>query len=252
MELKSFLLERDYRHGMINSAINKARCIPRKTALRKKKTALNKQTRRPIFAVTWDPRLHSIPSIQLKHWRSMCSQNPNLAEVFDEPPLTAYKRQKNIRNYIVRAKVAPKLRPYPRRQLNGMAKCEKSCIVCPFIKVGKHIKAKTFTWSINTPVNCHSRNIVYMIQCIKENCQLRYIGESERSLYDRLSEHIGYIRTNKEATGEHFNTEGHTLGDMRATIIEKVKSQDPLYRKEREAHHIRRFNTFFKGINKKP
>ena len=67
-----------------------------------------------------------------------------------------------------------------------------------------------------------------MIQCTKENCQLRYIGESERALYERLSEHIGYIRTNKEATGEHFNTEGHTLGDMRPTIIEKVKSQDPL------------------------
>ena len=51
-----------------------------------------------------------------------------------------------------------------------------------------------------------------MIQCIKEKCKLRYIEDSERSLYDRLSEHIGYRRTNKEATGEHFNKECHTLG----------------------------------------
>ena len=93
----------------------------------------------------------------------MCSQNPNLAEVFDEPPLTAYKRQKNIRDDIVRAKVAQQIGPYPRRQLNGMAKCGKSCIVCPFIKVGKHVKAKKCTWSINTPVNCNTRNIVDMI-----------------------------------------------------------------------------------------
>ena len=100
-----------------------------------------------------------------------------------------------------------------------------------------------------TPVNCHSRN---MIPCTTENCQLRYIGESECSLYDRLSEHIGYIRTNKEAPGKHFNKEGHTLRDIRATVIEKVKSQEPIYRKKREAHHIRRFNTFFKGINSKP
>ena len=141
-ELKSFLLEREYKPGMINSAINKARIIPRNKALKKKKTALNKHTRRPVMAVNWDPRLPSIPSIQLKHWRSMCSQNPNLEEVFKEPPLTAYKRQKNIRDYIVRAKVTPQLGPYPKRQLNGMVKCGKSCIVCPFIKEGKHIKAE--------------------------------------------------------------------------------------------------------------
>ena len=127
---------------MINSTINKARSIPGNKLLKKKKTALNKQTRRPVMAVTWYPRLPSIPSIQLKHWRSMYSQNPNLEEVFKEPPLIAYKRQKNIRNFLMRAKVAPKLGPYPKRQLNGMVKCGKSCIVCPFIKEGKHIKAE--------------------------------------------------------------------------------------------------------------
>ena len=94
------------------------------------------------MAVTWDPRLPSIPSIQLKHWMSMCSQNPNLEEVFKEPPLTAYKRQKNIRDYLVGAKVAPKLGPYPKRRLNGMVKCGKSCIVCPFIKESKQIKTE--------------------------------------------------------------------------------------------------------------
>ena len=58
--------------------------------------------------------------------------------------------------------------------------------------------------------------------------------------------------TNKEATGEHCNKEGHTLGGMTVTVIEKVRNQDPLYRKEREARHVRRFNTFYKGINRKP
>ena len=39
---------------------------------------------------------------------------------------------------------------------------------------------------------------------------------------------------------------------MKVTIIEKVLKQDELYRKERETLHIRKFNTFYDGINKKP
>ena len=79
--------------------------------------------------------------------------------VIKETPLRAYKRQNYITDYIVRANLAPTMGPYPRKQLNGMARCKKSFIVCPFIKEGKHIKAEQFSWSINTPVNCNTRNI---------------------------------------------------------------------------------------------
>ena len=51
-----------------------------------------------------------------------------------------------------------------------------------------------------------------MIECIKKNCKDRYIGQSEITLHDRISEHGGYIGINKEATGEHFDKPGHTLG----------------------------------------
>ena len=112
----------------------------------------------------------------------MASQEPYLAEVFDEPPLTAYKRQKNIRDNIIRAKVPPLMGQYPKRQLNG-------------VKVAKHVKSNKFTWSINSRVNCHTQNILYMIHSTKKNCRLKYIGESEREMKDRISEHVGYIRT---------------------------------------------------------
>ena len=91
-----------------------------------------------------------------------------------------------------------------------------------------------------------------MIQCTKEICQQRSIGESERTLHDRISEHVGYIRTNRESTGHNFNEPGHSLSDMKVSIIEKVNSQDRLYRKERESLHIRQFNTYYKGINRTP
>ena len=105
-ELKQFLIDREYKPGMIDSAITNARSIPRKEAL-KNTSSRSKQTRRPVLAVTWDPRLPPIPSIQLKHWRSMRSQDTMLAEAFKEPPLTAYRRQKNVRDFLINAKVPP-------------------------------------------------------------------------------------------------------------------------------------------------
>ena len=43
----------------------------------------------------------------------MVSQDPDLSEVFKQPPLTAFRRQMNIRDNLIRAKVSkdPKLHP---------------------------------------------------------------------------------------------------------------------------------------------
>ena len=72
---------------MIIAAIDRARAIPRHVALRR---VNRKQTdRRPVFALTYDPRLPAIQSMQAKHWRSMVTQDPYLSEVFAQPPLTA-------------------------------------------------------------------------------------------------------------------------------------------------------------------
>ena len=83
---------------------------------------------------------------------------------------------------------------------------------------------------MNNKVNCHTQNIIYPIQCTKEKCNLKYIGENEWELKDRMSEHVGYIRIS-EATGEHFNLIGHS--HMNVTILEKMKSQEELYKKRK-------------------
>ena len=54
-----------------------------------------------------------------------------------------------------------------------------------------------------------------------------------------------------QAIGAHYNLPGHSKNDMKFTIIEAVRSQDP-YGREREKLHIRKFNTFYRGINREP
>ena len=77
---------------------------------------------------------------------------------------------------------------------------------------------------------------------------MQYIGESERSLQERFSEHKSYA-VNK-ATGEHFNQRGHKVSDMRVSIIEKIFSSDAAVRKEREKYFIMKMNTKYKGLTK--
>ena len=180
----------------------------------------------------------------------MVENDPHLKEVFPLPPLVAYRRPQNIRDKIVRSKI-PSTSKRNKRSVPGMKKCN-NCSICPFVKEGKSVQS-TFskcTVDINTSVNCQTRNILYCISC--EKCSLQYIGESERSLKERFSEHRGYVVNNlkNKATGEHYNKKGHKVSDMKITIIEKIFSLDPAVRKEREKFYINKFNTKYKGLNK--
>ena len=102
-DLKSQLLERNYPEKVIDSAISKARKVPRKVALQK--VVKQKQREGPIFVVTHDPRLPALGNAQAKHWRTMANRDKYLAEVFKQPPLIAYKRQPNLKGQLIRAKV---------------------------------------------------------------------------------------------------------------------------------------------------
>ena len=171
-ELKQMLIERKYSSAMVDAAIRRARAIPRKEAL-KKVDHPNQPHKRPIFAVTWDPRLPNLSDLQMKHWRSMKSQDRYLGQVFKDPPLIAYKRQRNIGDFLIKAKVPTKPDTRPHRNQNGMKKFGK-CVICPFILEGKHIKKGTYNWNIVTKADCNTKNLVFLIQCNISKCNQRW------------------------------------------------------------------------------
>ena len=135
-----------------------------------------------------------------------------------------------------------------------MKRCNKPCQACPFILEGKEVNSDKFTWKITKQATCSTENCVYMIECNKENCKQRYIGETERSLAKRVSEHKGYVSSiiPTKATGINFNQPGHRVSNMKITVLEIMKTKKTAYRKERERYLINKFNTFHKGINRMP
>ena len=128
MELKEMLVEREYKHSMIEASIRRARPIPRTQAVNR--VAKPNHTKRTVYTVTWDPRLPNLPRVFGKHWRSMTLSSPYIKEVFQEPPMVAYKRQTNISDIIIRVKVTPPPKNHPNRSINGMIICFKSCVIC--------------------------------------------------------------------------------------------------------------------------
>ena len=73
---------------MVNGAIEKAKAIPRQDALKKVE---KKKQQRPVVVVQYNPRLPFITTIARRHWRTMVTQDPQLQEMFPDPPLIAYK-----------------------------------------------------------------------------------------------------------------------------------------------------------------
>ena len=85
------------------------------------------------------------------------SQIMHLAEVSKEPILTAFRRQKNVINPIIRAK-APNISRYQREK----KKLEQKCILCPYIREGKAMQINSIDCEINKHVNCNTYNTIYM------------------------------------------------------------------------------------------
>ena len=183
----------------------------------------------------------------------MVNRDPKMKEIFMKPPMVAYKSPPNLKNKLIKSKLAPKPSNRPKREKHGMKKCRRSrCETCDFVKEGKFVKASATSTSapINAEVDCTTENYIYLVNCRK--CNLQYVGKSSQMFSTRMGQHRNYVTKKQieKATGEHFNSRGHRLSDFECTIIEKIYSKDPMYLSVREEFWIRKFNTKYKGLNR--
>ena len=153
---------------------------------------------------------------------------------------------------VIKARVTSTVYRASRTQV-GLRKCTNvSCITCPYSIPGKVVKshASNTRVEVNTTVTCNTPNVIYCISC--NHCGEQYIGETHRPLKDRFGEHRGYVNRKevKKATGNHFNSSGHSISDMRIQIVEKMFTRDIFFRKQREHFYINKFDTKRNGLNK--
>ena len=156
--------------------------------------------------------------------------------------MMAFRRPKNLQNHLVRAK----LRPVGQNSVGSRGTVKfnnKRCDVCNYVIPGdsfsSHVISRSYT--INSRLDCNSRNVVYLISC--EVCGLQYVGSTTTKFRlsfnnhkSRLRAHLRMSDADKETDNiiyKHFHSPGHHgLSDLNVQIIDKVNDKDALTTKE--------------------
>ena len=64
-----------------------------------------KQTKEILpFVTTYNPAALNLKKILMKHWH-MIQQQPRLKEIFNQPPIVSYRKEKSLKDILVRAKL---------------------------------------------------------------------------------------------------------------------------------------------------
>ena len=105
----------------------------------------------------------------------MLSNSEEHREVFPETPVTAFRRCKNLKDLLVRARLATNNNGVER----GWSRCEKSrCKVCKSMSESdsfySHVTRKEY--KINFSFNCDSSGAVYLFDCVV--CGVQYAGST--------------------------------------------------------------------------
>ena len=106
-ELAARLRERQYKETIIQAGIEKARRVDRKEAL-KKVVSTDQDEKPPHLIVTYDRRSSpELGGILRRHYDGMVRRDRRMKQVFPQTPRPVFKRGKNIKDLVTRAKLAP-------------------------------------------------------------------------------------------------------------------------------------------------
>jgi Na+-translocating ferredoxin:NAD+ oxidoreductase RnfC subunit len=159
-----------------------------------------------------------------------------LGSLFPNPPLLAYRRDKNIQDLLVRSTVHSNM-------IAGTFTCGRPrCITCKHVSQNTLIKGPKSNFTIKNHFTCTTAGVVYCIHC--GICNELYIGETGRLFAERFRQHVYNARKQIYKTGEvskHFNKPGHSYTDMNAVILLQLSQQDR--RKKMEEHLIYKLGT---------
>ena len=121
--MRNFFAERNYPNSVVTDALGRVHNISRETAL---KTSESKSEDRIPLTITYHPNNLRVRDIILKNFKLLQS-DADTATIFEKPPLVSFKRDKSLRNSLVKGSLSTELEP-------GTFKCSrKRCNTCPFI-----------------------------------------------------------------------------------------------------------------------
>ena len=234
-DLKLFLLNRNFKSKTIDSAFRRIRNLSRNDTFHRKNK--NSKTDRVPLVTTFHPGLPNLPHI-LQKYLPILHSSTRCKKAIPNCPIVSFHRPKNLRDILVRSKVAT-------NHQNGFFKCNnKRCFTCRSALTGSsiHIHSTGKTFSIKKHLNCQSYNVIYIITCSK--CNKQYVGKTETQLNIRVNNHRSFINTNKpDPLAKHFNTDNHSFEHFQITAIDFVPHATTHELCNKETFFIKLFKT---------
>ena len=236
--IKTHLKNRGYKDATIEQSLTKTDNLDRDDLLEYKE---KKNNDRVPLVVTYS---HNLPDLhQITRQRmNILNRSTRLKEIYKEPPLISYRRDKNLMDILVHSK--HKKIFCPRKT----SKCER-CAVCKYLTDDEALIQNGCQYNFRTG-NCKMNNAVYGVFC--EECdKIVYVGETGTTLYERIQNHLSSVRKNlKQPVPSHFNSPDHKMEDMKFVILETIKTKDIHLRKIRESFWIKKLQTLTpEGLN---
>ena len=179
------------------------------------------------------------------------------------------RRNKNLSNYLVRAKL-PKLDQPKQDHSKRTPKCKRdNCKYCSLFNRVEQVQSHTTgrKYTCRQKVDCESNNLVYLLSCTI--CGMQYVGETLRPFRDRCREHFrdieyslnpskappSWLKNEGTPVGMHWSKPGHSQTNMKINVLSLIgkdpkESSTTLYRKHVECqwiHKLRSMAPF--GVN---
>ncbi len=202
-----------------------------------------KEQRRPIFVTTYSPWWRNLRRTLTNHWDLIVS-DPTLAKLFPEQPMIAYRRSRNIQEFVTRARLPEdeqvitqtEAQPYYPQISSSISKCNHpQCGTCKMLRRRREIRS-TITkeiFPINDQMTCATERVIYLIEC--EKCNMQYVGQTNKALRQRMAKHREALRAGKpRRIYHHFNRNDHSEEDMKVTPMEKVPAETDILAREQE------------------
>jgi hypothetical protein len=278
-DLKQKFITRGYPKQLLNEQIHRVFELDRDKTLAYKTTSqkqadfkkfLNGCSFLPLIITYHDSLpLTNFRSSFLNQWDSFIKSDDDISEVFkQEVPQIVYKRGRTLGNNLVRSKFRSEQTDIDRENIEILAalleanshnnspfavnKCnEKRCKCCENIGTSSVVTStdKKLTFPITENFNCNSKNVIYLITCKK--CQIRYVGQTSRSLKERLNNHRSDIRLNKNtAVAKHFNSPQHNVQHLTIIPIHNIENLNITDRLHLEKDYMKALDTIYpKGMN---
>ncbi|XP_078525914.1 uncharacterized protein LOC144798766 [Lissotriton helveticus] len=251
--MKIKFLQRGYPRRLIREAYKRARFYDRDALLNSNRT----KNAPSLVCITKHSTIDgSIRQIINSNWHLL---NLNNTQQKIPKPMYAHRRNKNLKDQIVRSRFSKTAEnpPFVQRSfqnnnpVKGTSSCG-SCKSCNNILLGETMTLNNVEIKAKDLWTCNTQNVVYLITC---PCHLGYVGETGKAIKTRLTEHRSAIKTKKLSAPlvSHFMDFGHSSEEMKWRILEKIKLPNNTggeqIRKKRELYWIFTLDTYKQGLN---